>query len=310
MRSRSAQLTLTLVLLLLGAVVMIQFRTQGTLASAKIAESATDQTTIIANLANANDELRREAQTLGQQEAEYQRALEQNDPTSALADLSRLRVITGETEVSGSGIELRVSYPIRPEEVQDVVNEFRNAGAEALAVNGIRVVARSAVSASGDQTVLDGSTLDLPIIFVAIGDPDALDRALGRVGGMVSYLRTTYPSADITLAKRSRVTLPPTEKKWDLHAAEVVKVAELVPAGGAASTRAAGAAPANRDRLAALGLPEGGKDGEQSAGIGATVGAADLCVGSGHAQTPIELRAAASAAVLVDWHRRYSWNHR
>ena len=223
MRTRSAQLTLTIIFLLLGAVVMIQFRTQGKLASAKVAESAADQTTIIANLSNANDDLRRESQTLSQQEAEYQRALAQDDITSALADLGNLRVITGETEVSGKGIELRISYPIRPEEVQDVVNEFRNAGAEALAVNGVRVVARSAVSVSGDRTILDGTALDLPIVFVAIGDSDALDRALGRVGGMVSYLRATYPSAEITLAKRSQVTLPPTTKKWDLHAAEVVR---------------------------------------------------------------------------------------
>lgn len=223
MRTRSAQLTLTLVFLILGAVVMIQFRTQGRLASAKVAESASDQTTIIANLANANDELRSESQSLGDQEAEYQRALAQNDVTGALADLSRLRVITGESEVSGPGIELRVSYRIRPEEVQDVVNEFRNAGAEALAVNGIRVVARSAVSVNGDETTLDGTPLDLPIVFIAIGDSETLDRALGRVGGMVSYLRATYPSAEITLTKRSSVTLPPTAKKWELHAAEVVR---------------------------------------------------------------------------------------
>ena len=223
MRTRSAQLTLTVVLVLLGAVMMIQFRTQGRLASAKVAESASDQTTIIANLANANEDLRRESQSLAKQEAEYQRSLAQNDPTSALAELSRLRVISGETEVSGPGIELRVAYPIRPEEIQDVVNEFRNAGSEALAVDGIRVVARSAVSTSGDKTTLDDSALDLPIVFVAIGDSDALDRALGRMGGMVSYLRTTYPSAEITLTKRSQVTLPPTAKKWDLHAAQVAR---------------------------------------------------------------------------------------
>ena len=223
MRTRSAQLTLTLVFLILGAVIMIQFRTQGKLASAKVAGSASDQTAIIANLSNANDDLRREAQSLAQQEAEYQRALAQNDLTGVLADLYRLRVITGETQVTGPGVELRVSYPIRAEEVQDVVNEFRNAGADALAVNGTRVVARSAVSGSGDKATLDGKQLDLPIVFVAIGDSDALDRALGRVGGMVSYLKTTYPSAEITLTKKSTVTLPPTAKRWDLHAAEVVR---------------------------------------------------------------------------------------
>jgi uncharacterized protein YlxW (UPF0749 family) len=222
-RTRSTQLTLTLVLLILGALVMIQFRTQGKLASARVAESASDQTTIIANLANANDQLRVEAQGLAKQEAEYQSSIAKNDLTGVLEDLSRLQVITGETEVSGPGVELRVSYPIRPEEVEDVVNELRNAGAEALAVNGTRVVARSAVTASGNKAMLDGKPLDLPIVFTAIGDPDTLDRALGRVGGMISYLKTTYPSAEITMSKQSKVTLPPTARKWDLQAAEVVR---------------------------------------------------------------------------------------
>jgi uncharacterized protein YlxW (UPF0749 family) len=223
MRTRSSQLTLTLVFLILGALAMIQFRTQRDLTSAKVADSATDQATIIASLANSNDELRREAQSLAQQESDYQQAIAQDDPTSLLVDLNRLRAITGETEVGGPGIELRVDGPIRAEEVQDVVNEFRNAGAEALAVNGTRVVAQSAIGASGETAILDGRQLDLPIVFEAIGEPDALDRALGRMGGMVSYLRTTYPSTAITLAKRPSVTLRPTERRQEFGVAEVVR---------------------------------------------------------------------------------------
>lgn len=223
MRTRSARFTLTLVCLVLGALVMMQFRTQGKIATARVAESAADQATIIANLANANDELRREAQGLAEQEAGYQRSSAQDDFTGILADLDRLRVITGEAEVTGSGIELLVSGPIRPEEVQDIINEFRNAGAEALSVNGTRVVARSAVSASGEKPVLDGQALSVPIVFDAIGEPDTLDRALGRMGGMVSYLRTTYPAIQLTLTKRTTLTLPPAAANGAFQISEVVR---------------------------------------------------------------------------------------
>jgi uncharacterized protein YlxW (UPF0749 family) len=76
------------------------------------------------------------------------------------------------------------------------------------------------VADGGDGPVLDGRKLELPILFEAIGDPEALDRALGRVGGMVSYLKATYPSARITLVRREQVVLPPTARQWGLRFAE------------------------------------------------------------------------------------------
>jgi uncharacterized protein YlxW (UPF0749 family) len=223
MRTRSATATLTATCLVLGVLLMTQFRTQGTLATATVADSPADQATIIANLANANDELRREEQSLARQEAEYRRSLAEDDLRTALADLHRLRVITGESEVAGPGIEIRVERSIRSEEVQDMINELRNAGAEAFAVNGRRVVAWSAVAAVGGKPGLDGNALEVPIVFEAIGDPDALDRAVGRTGGLVSYLESTYPDAKITLSKRDKLTLWPAAGEVRFPTADVVR---------------------------------------------------------------------------------------
>jgi uncharacterized protein YlxW (UPF0749 family) len=215
-QTRSAKVTITLVCLVFGALLMIQFRTQGKIAKAQLAESASDQTTIISNLYDANTELRREVAKLAVQQQDYQRSLEQSDLSDMSSELNKLRVFTGLAEVSGQGIELKVSADLRPEYVQDLINELRNAGAEAIAVNSQRVVARSAVTTDRGKVVVDGVILDAPYVFQAIGGSDTLDRALGRKGGMVSYLQNTYPDADITLTKRTQLLLPAYTGKLDL----------------------------------------------------------------------------------------------
>jgi len=211
-RTRSAQISLTLAFLVFGALLMIQFRTQGKIAKAQLAESAADQTAIISNLYDANLELRNEVEKLSAQQQEYQRSLDQGDLTDMAADVNRLRVSTGLSEVTGPGIELLVVAEIRPPQLQDLINdlinELRNAGAEAIAVNGERIVVNSAVTTYKGKAVINGTLVDSPLVFRAIGHPDTLDRALGRKGGMVSYLRNTYPDAEITLTKQSSLTLP------------------------------------------------------------------------------------------------------
>jgi len=111
----------------------------------------------------ANVELRAEAEKLGVQEEEYRRSQAQGDLTDMATDLGRLRVFTGLSEVSGPGVELRVTAEIKPEYVQDLINELRNAGAEAIAVNGERIVANSPVTTYKNRTVVNETMVEAPL---------------------------------------------------------------------------------------------------------------------------------------------------
>jgi uncharacterized protein YlxW (UPF0749 family) len=223
MRTRSAQLSLTLVCLIFGALLMIQFRTQGRIAKAQLADSSADQATIIASLYDANVELRREAEKLLAQRDDFQRSLDQSDLDHMVSELNKLRVFNCQSEVTGPGLELRIATEIRPEYAQDLINELRNAGAEALAVNGLRITVNSAVTAYQGQVVINGTLVEAPVVVQAIGSPDTLDRALDRKGGMISYLRNTYPGVEITLTKQAAVTLPVYEGTLKLQYAQPVK---------------------------------------------------------------------------------------
>jgi uncharacterized protein YlxW (UPF0749 family) len=211
MRSRTGQLWLTAVCLLFGVLLMVQFRTQGKIAKTLQTESSADQAQIIANLYDANVALRNEV-------ADLTRQLEQQRDQAALgrvgeltADLEKLRVINGTAPATGPGVELAIDADVRIEDVQDLVNELRNAGAEAMALNGSRITARSALRSDRGQVVLNDRRVVPPYVFDVIGSPEILERAITRKGGLLSYLQNTYPDGEIELSRREQLDLPAAE---------------------------------------------------------------------------------------------------
>lgn len=64
------------------------------------------------------------------------------------------------------------------EQFVDVVQELRDAGAEAVAVNGLRVGARSSFATEDDRVLLDGRPLKEPYRIEAIGSPETLEGGL------------------------------------------------------------------------------------------------------------------------------------
>jgi uncharacterized protein YlxW (UPF0749 family) len=208
-RVTSAQLCLTAVCLAFGVLLMVQFRTQGKIAKTLLAESSADQAQIVSNLYDANVALRKEVGAL-----EEQLRQQRDDHGVARAgelasDLQKFRVVNGTSPAFGPGVELTIGADIRAEDMQDLINELRNAGAEALAVNGERVTVRTAVATDHGAIALNGQRLAAPYVFSAVGAPDTLERALTRKGGLISYLQNTYPDGQIDVVKQGTVSLPP-----------------------------------------------------------------------------------------------------
>jgi uncharacterized protein YlxW (UPF0749 family) len=73
-------------------------------------------------------------------------------------------------------------------DLQTVVNEIWAAGAEAVAVNGQRLTALSAIRSAGDAVLVDFRPLTPPYRIEAVGDPHKLrETFVGGFGG--SYLQ-------------------------------------------------------------------------------------------------------------------------
>ena len=213
MRGLASQITLTLVCLLLGATLVVQFRTQGNIVKSIMVDSPTEQATIMNGLVASNAALRKEIEALDTQLAQFQSGSQASDMQTLVNDLNQTKIVNSSIEVSGPGIGLVLTGTLAPEELQDVINELRNAGAEAIVLNGQRVVVNSAVYQDAAGGSLNGASIRSPYDFEAIGDPDTLQTAVDRKGGLVPMLVANHPGLQMTLQKQDKVVAPIFERK-------------------------------------------------------------------------------------------------
>ncbi len=214
MRDRKSQLTIAAVACLLGLLVVVQLRGQ-TGGSALATKSPQDLTILVANLNTENDRLRSEVTTLQNQLAEL-RADRANGATSVgqlESDLGRIRAWTGLDPIAGKGVEISVSGEIDAAAVDDLFNELRNAGAEAIAIEDIRLISRTTVSGVPGSLDVDGFLLRDPFTIRAIGKPETLVGSLTRAGGIVAQLSATNPGATVEVQPIDELmTLPATRR--------------------------------------------------------------------------------------------------
>lgn len=194
--------------LVVGILGVTQFRTQNNILMALQKENPINQAQAISNLLEANAALVREVRSLEAQLDKYSQGLERSGLEALVADLNRLKVLNGLVEVWGPGVEVSVGGRLLAEEVHDIINELRNAGAEAMSINGQRLVASSIVNQDRGDLVVDGTTLTPPYVFQSIGDIQTMEVALERKGGIIPLLRHTYPDSRITVIRVTRMVLP------------------------------------------------------------------------------------------------------
>jgi uncharacterized protein YlxW (UPF0749 family) len=172
--------------------------------------SATELTQLIANLTTGNDNLRDEIADLTRQAQHLQETKDRGDTTvgELTSDLARIRAWAGLTAVRGPGISITVRGPIGGDGVEEVLNELRNAGAEAIALNDVRVVPGIVVAgAPGDLSVANAA-IGEAFEIRAIGSPQILTGTLTRTGGVIALVGATYPDARLTVTPTDSMTLP------------------------------------------------------------------------------------------------------
>jgi uncharacterized protein YlxW (UPF0749 family) len=210
---RSSQLTIAAVAVVLGILVVIQLRSEaGNTGLGQL--SAQDLTVLVANLNARNDQLRTESSSLESELATLTANQSRGDASvdEITADLQRVRAYAGLEPVTGPGVMITVNGPIDGAGVEELFNELRNAGAEAIAIDHIRVVAGDVVTGAageariGDVALSDGFRID------AIGAPDKLTGSLTRSGGVIAQLAATQPDVTVTVTPVDRLELPATTR--------------------------------------------------------------------------------------------------
>jgi uncharacterized protein YlxW (UPF0749 family) len=213
MRRVEAQLAVAALAVVLGFLAVVQFRTQATAGGLENL-TATDLTTLIANLNIRNGQLAAEEADLRARLAELRAAGTQHErlSESLREELSRVRRWAALDPVVGRGVRLTVSGPIGASGVNDLVNELRSAGAEAVAIEGVRLTQADVVADLPGGLGVENVALPGTFTVTAVGNPAVLTASLTRVGGIVGQIQASQPEVVIEVEPVLAVELPATRR--------------------------------------------------------------------------------------------------
>ena len=132
--------------------------------------------------------------------------------------MEQLLRFAGLTAVSGPGVAVTMNdsstrgggdmnaYLVHAEDLLAVVNELHAAGAEAVSINGQRMVGNSAITCAGSIVMVNGVRVAAPFEIKAVGEPDVLQSALYFPGGVVDNLAPW--GIEISVQKQEVVEVP------------------------------------------------------------------------------------------------------
>jgi uncharacterized protein YlxW (UPF0749 family) len=208
MRGIGAQASLFVVALLIGVLGVGQLNSQSR-PSEISSLSAQEVSTLIETLTARNRELRTGLADIRGQLREYEVSGPQGQSALQVSreDLRRITAFGGLAAVDGQGIVMQVDGDLDAIALNDLINELRNAGAEAIAVDSVRITART-VAIQGPRSLrVDGVDVGRRFTLRAIGSPDGLLSAMQRPGGIISQLKL-FISATILMSQAQALELP------------------------------------------------------------------------------------------------------
>ncbi|MDQ1540082.1 MAG: hypothetical protein QOH29_808 [Actinomycetota bacterium] len=166
------------------------------------------------DLVDILDSLSARSEQLRSQIATEQSALSKltggTDRTQAALDEAQqraatLQILAGTVAAVGPGIELQISDPqhrVTAEVLLGVLEELRDAGAEAIQINDVRVVAGTYFTQASSGVQVDGHGVSQPYRFKVIGNPPDLEPALNIPGGVVQTLEKEQATADVVRSQK------------------------------------------------------------------------------------------------------------
>lgn len=216
---RTWWMTLFLLCAILGAMLALSVRTQ---------QAVTHVTAVTASdiLQKQVDDLQRTTKAQQIQITKYENGVSSSSAQvrALSADLKSSKFAACLTAVQGPGVEVtlmdsKLPYPasmpagippqniIHDTDIDQVVNELKAAGAEAISVNDQRVGAVTPIRCAGPTIFVNNTPQTPPYVIKAIGKPQTLETALNISNGIAAQLKT-FDKAMFTVQLTKRLIIP------------------------------------------------------------------------------------------------------
>ena len=222
---KSFYYSITLVALVVGLMLAVQFRTNRYIEQGVPSDRAQELTAELRQSDKDIDKLEKEVRDLEYKLAQAHKG--QSQAAGAIRDeLEKARFYAGFVAVKGPGVEVVLNTPPRDKgagslsNIQDVdilrlINELRVAGSEAMSINGQRIISTSEVRLAGSFINVNLTRLAPPYRVLALGDRESLKSALEIPGGLVEYLRGL--SIMIEIEPRESLVIPAYTGRPDIN---------------------------------------------------------------------------------------------
>jgi uncharacterized protein YlxW (UPF0749 family) len=222
-RLSRAQVLAALLCAVLGFILVVQLQQNQEDELSGLRQS--DLVRLLDDVSRRIDSLEREATSLRETESELRSGSDSKAAAIELAERNAAvqGILSGRLPAEGPGLEIVIdegSKKISAARLFNVLEELRNAGAEAIEVNGIRMVASSHFEDSTSGVVIDGISVSPPYRWKAIGDPQTLQPAIAIPGGAVATIETHDGQA--TIQQMAKVQIKSVRDPVDFEYATAV----------------------------------------------------------------------------------------
>jgi len=222
-RHSGAELSVVFICVIIGFLLAVQLKSVKAHADANASNAGRLETLqgLYNDVVEQRDTLQEALEQVNGELARYRAAAaEGTSQGEALkAETERLARLAGLTDLEGPGVSVvlkdstvanttgdEADYLIHDNDLLTVINDLRDAGAEAISLNGERILATSEVRCAGAVVIVNGRRYAAPYVIFAIGNPDTLYQALTMRGGVVDALGLW--KIDVTVTMSTHLTIP------------------------------------------------------------------------------------------------------
>lgn len=223
--------TIGLMVLILTTVIFIQFKTINQTDITSLENMREDELrTEISNFKQKAEEINKKIEETDSKIAEYDEAIATDKEASEILanELEQQNNLLGKNDVKGNGVVITLTdtraQKITAEDLRQLVNQLKEAGAEAISINDQRIVYDSYIVDIGTTFIrINGQeSIVSPYIVKAIGNPTYLESGLSKK--QYGYIDTKLEEGkDVSLVRQDNILI----KKYtgDLNM-EYIKEAE------------------------------------------------------------------------------------